>query len=1117
MAHEQRDPQAAGAASTLPMDPASPPSGGSTLPAPAAERAPCFVVGDSVGGRYRVLHFIARGGMGEVYEALDEELHLRVALKAVAERSGSALTRFRREVTLARRVTHRNVCRIYEIGFQPVGEETVPFCSMELLSGPSLATRLLRGPLDPAEALPLVRQMAAGLLAAHEAGVVHRDLKSSNVMLVPDAGGGVRAVITDFGLARAEASCTGEGALVVTSDQSMLGTPAYMAPEQVEGKPVSPATDVYALGVVMFEMLTGELPFRAESPLRTATLRLTEPPPSPASRRPGLDPRWNAVILRCLAREPTQRFARATDVVAALEAGPPAVRRGRTLRALALLVGLAALAVLLAARTARAPAGLASGRIPVTAAGASGRTLLVLDPTVDGPPVRTWLATALGELLRGELASPGRLHPQAGDTVAELERELELDRATAALPATLARLHARTPAQLLVEGTARGEDPIALEVKIVDVMTGSTVIAEREAVGASDLAAGCARLGQRLRHALGVTAADDATGERPVRWLPADPQAARLYAEGLARSRAHDYPGAVAALERAVAAEPAFGLAHLALYQELSRRHQRARAAVEAQRAFELGGGMSSTARLRAEAYYRESRQQWSQAADLWSALLASSPDDVGFAVELGRTLSRGHQIERCFEVLDGLRQQPQPVGDDPRLDLQETFCARVGGDFRRALSAATRSEIRAAARGARSVRSAALRLVGEMLANAGEYPRALEALERARKLHAEADDPEELLEALRQIAFVRSEQGDAEAAQKADREALALARDAGDRLSEGIILNDLGQVVANRREGLQLYQQALDIAHSERDDHLITALLLNIANARDDLGETEAAVRVYREVVERATGQHDDENLATAQMNLASSLDKLGQRREAIGAAEVALKSFERRGDQDGVGFALATRGDLRWGAGDLTGARQDLEAALALRLRLHEESNLAASREKLARLDIAEERAHEAEQLAREAVTERRSEKRDDRVARALLILARSLAMQHRGAEALAAVDEAERLAKADPGQAGPMVNAMEVWLVRGLAEPAAAAEPIRALRGLRRQAGCPECPAEARLSEAEILRAAGRDAEARRVLAETTRYARAASALDVLARARRLLGQRGPAAAE
>jgi serine/threonine protein kinase len=289
--------------------------------------------GELVAGRYRVVKLLARGGMGEVYQAEDQELHESVALKIIRSEIANdqrTIKRFRREVQLARKVTHRNVCRCFDVGHHRAeGKPQVSFITMELLAGETLSDRIRRGPIPCDEALTIVRQLTAGLEAAHAAGIVHRDFKSDNVILV-GKGAELRAVVTDFGVARALAGPARRGSSLTAAGMK-VGTPAYMAPEQVEGLPPTERADLYALGVVMYEMVTGTLPFQAETRFATAMKRLSEPPTPPRQHRADLDARWEQVILRCLERAPDARFACAGQVIAALEGkeappSPPARR-----------------------------------------------------------------------------------------------------------------------------------------------------------------------------------------------------------------------------------------------------------------------------------------------------------------------------------------------------------------------------------------------------------------------------------------------------------------------------------------------------------------------------------------------------------------------------------------------------------------------------------------------------------------------------------------------------------------------------------------------------------------------------------------------------------------------
>ena len=291
---------------------------------PPQSGLPKLLVGERVAGRFRLLGFLGRGGMAEVYEAHDDMLEARVALKlldpGLAEQPGF-LDRFKREIRLARQVSHPNVARVHDlVEAQDHPQGHLYFYVMELIAGETLGARLKReGPLAVAEALVVARQLAAGLNAAHMAGVIHRDFKPGNILLADG-----RAVITDFGLAAPIPSGVAEVQLKTTS--LLLGTPGYVAPEQWAGQAASAATDIYSFGIVLHEMVTGRHP-------------------NSKAGGPAPNPEWAAVIAKCLALDPKARWRTSVEAVDALEPG------WITRRNLLLAVGLAGTASLAALGT----------------------------------------------------------------------------------------------------------------------------------------------------------------------------------------------------------------------------------------------------------------------------------------------------------------------------------------------------------------------------------------------------------------------------------------------------------------------------------------------------------------------------------------------------------------------------------------------------------------------------------------------------------------------------------------------------------------------------------------------------------------------------------------------
>jgi serine/threonine protein kinase/tetratricopeptide (TPR) repeat protein len=332
---------------------------------------PAIAAGTVVSERFEILRLIGQGGMGQVYEALDLELNARVALKAIRPDISSdprMLSRFRREVQLTRRITHPNVCRTFDIERHSStaadgSSSDLTFLTMELLEGETLADLLRRHRrLTIAEAHPLIVQMIDALSAAHAAGIIHRDFKPSNVLLVPASvrasgsassasssskGDGIkngteneteklRVVVTDFGLARAllpQASPGGQvspehAATSLTGNPALMGTLIYMAPEQFERGEASVASDIYSLGLVIYEMLAGARPFADPIPFAEAAKRLKHPAPPAKSLVPDIPLAWDAAISQCLEIEAGKRFETVQDLAEALAVAAVIAARG---------------------------------------------------------------------------------------------------------------------------------------------------------------------------------------------------------------------------------------------------------------------------------------------------------------------------------------------------------------------------------------------------------------------------------------------------------------------------------------------------------------------------------------------------------------------------------------------------------------------------------------------------------------------------------------------------------------------------------------------------------------------------------------------------------------------
>ena len=1058
---------------TLPNDDCPHPAPSSVLPPPTLS------VGEVLAGRFRVVRFLAQGGMGEVWEAEDLEFPgERVALKTVRpEIAGDAwaLARFRREIQLGRKVTHPNVCRVFDLfHHRPTStehsggpREAVTFLAMELLAGETLAERLQRaGRVLPSEALPIARQLAAGLGAAHAAGIVHGDFKSGNVILV-GSGEARRAVITDFGLARPQRGEKG-GETTASGDVAFAGTPGYMAPEQIAGGGPTPEGDVYALGVVLYEMVTGALPQAGAGALAAAVERVTGPPPSPRAAVPDLPAPWERVIVRCLARDPADRFARPQDVARALEghrvAASPRVRRRR-------LVVAAALALL-----AVAAVGWWQWRPSGPLAPGQRRAVAVLGfKNSGGRPETEWLSVALGEMLATELGAGGALRVIPAETVARARVDLALSDFDALSPETLARLRRNLGVDLVVLGSYVALPPseggaLRVDLRLQDTRAGET-LASLERVGSQarlfDLVTDA---GAELRRSLGVEEASAAAGSALRATFPQDAEAARLYAEGLERLRRFDVVEARDLLVRAVARSPDQPLAHAALAAAWAELGYDERARAEAQKAFDTSSGLPREQRLLIEGQLREVAGEWPRAVEVYRSLHEFFPDSLEYGLRLVDAQLAAGESQPALQTVERLRALPAPAGEDPRLDLAAAHCYEAVSDFTRQREAAARAATKGAAAGARLLVARARIAECWALRSLGQLDQAAPLCEQARAIFVAAGDRGGAANAVNNLGILVWQRGDLERATGLYQQALSASHEIGDQRGAARALNnlaivrwqqgDLGgaremyeRVIAVYREtgnrrGLAstlsnlgiVQKSAGDLGAAQRTDEEALALrrelgdrqgeavsLNNLAAVASDQGDLETAHRLYGQALAIFDGIGERSGAADAAINLAE-LDRLhGDLDAGERGLTAALATKRAIGDRTGIGNALSGLADVARLRGDLAGAEAKYSEARAARVATQDGAAVAETDLALARLAVARGDANAAAAL-------RRLLQRDEPngAARAAVELAVATAELERGARVPAAAALDAALAAA--GKTASPVFLAEATILRG-----------------------------------------------------------------------------------
>lgn len=1036
-----------------------------TAPSPA--RPWRFEVGDDVAGRYRVVRHIARGGMGEVYEVEDHELGGRVALKTIRPEMADeqwSVGRFRREIQLARQVTHPNVCRIFDVSYHEAGERVV-FLTMELLAGETLAERLARdGPLPPDRALILARQLASALDAAHGAGVIHRDFKSNNVMLVPlgassaetsEGGVGIealpaerlRAVVTDFGLARG----AGDGGLAATLalDGVSLGTPDYLAPEQVEGGEITPAADVYAFGLVLYEMVTGRLPFSGDTALATAVKRVREDAPSPRTHVPELDAGWERAILGCLERDPADRFTTAGEALRSMgsaqtggeggaAAGPSAAVRAETRAVVkhgrkserhkvALLVALVLVAVAVAvyqigewrarSHVMRQVLGLPADQPLVTR-----RTVAVLGlDNLSGDPDSDWLGTAVAEMLRTELRAGEDLRPISGDDVARMEAELGLGSTGAAgtsddgegrrasgsagaglTDASLQRIRRATGADYVVAGsyTVLGEAPgrrIRLDLQLRDAVKGETLASVAETGTETELFELVTRAGEELRRRLGAEDRGGRPGLLQRAALPATPKAARLYSEGLDEMRRFEPLAAKERFERAAEIEPGHPLIHSALALAWSALGYEARSREEIERALELADSLPQEERLSIEARSLETLRDWKRAVETWRNLWALAPDNIEYGIRLAQAQLHSDRPGDALTTIAALRTLPPPTGEDPRIDLAEATVAAALGEPDRQLEAASQAASKGREQGLRLLVAQARLAECNALWRSSRPGEARAACEESREIFADRGDRAGEAAALNTSAGVLYDQGDLDGARELYERSLDTHREMGNQGAVATVLNNLAVVVRNQGDlagARDRFEEALELFGETGNPEGEATTLTNLAPLLTRVGElTEAARRLDRALEIRRDSPDRRGEAATLDQS-GVVLRRQGRLAESRQRHLEALRLGRELGSRRREAVSLDHLAETELARGDLEEARRRFEEALALSRELGYRSLEASSVQGLAKVrfeqgDLDTAREHQRQALALREELGERGEAAEGRTVLARLLL--------------------------------------------------------------------------------------------------------------------------------
>jgi eukaryotic-like serine/threonine-protein kinase len=1079
-------------------------------------------------GHYRIVEQIGAGGMGEVYQAHDQHLDRDVAIKILPPAIlADELQRkqFRREALLLAKLNHPYIETIYEFGH----EDGVDFSVMELIPGKSLAAILKEGALPEKVVLRLGAQFLEGLFAAHQQGVIHRDLKPANLFVTPEG----RIKILDFGLAKlVHPENAADLTRSITIDTGTIsGTVPYMAPEQLRGEAADVRGDIYSAGAVLYEIATGRRPFPQTQGPQLMGAILHEPPTAPRAVNPQISAGLESGILKALEKVPSQRYQSAAELQAVLETlalgGSSELPRekasgGTSLNAVRAdtrdtypfglkVFGLAAIAGILFAGLFiglnvkgwrdrllhRAPSSDAAD-VPMI----KGRpSVAVLGfKNVSGRPEEAWVSTALSEMLTTELAVGEQLRTVPGENVARMKIDLSLPDADTYGKDTLTKIRKNLSTDEVVLGSyvplEKGQ--IRVDLRLQRTADGETLAAVSKKGTEEQLDELVSGAGLELREKLGAGEVSSVEAATVKASLPSNPDAARLYAEGLAKMRVFDYLAARDLLQKAVASEPAHALAHANLAAAWASLGYDEKAAAEAKRAFDLSSNLSRQDHLLVEGHYRETTREWDKAVEIYKTLFGFFPDNLEYGLLLAQAEIRGGNATEAFSTVDSVRKLPAPQNDDPRIDLVEATAAQSVADFTHQLTAATQAVNKGRATGARLLVARALVYQGIALRKLGRPKESLGLLEGARQIYSASGDKSGVAATLNSNANTLADLGDVQGAKTQYEGALAIYREIGNTVGAAKTLDNIASVISDAGDvegGKKLSAEALALLQETGDRHDIANTSNNLATYYVLQGDLAGATKLFRQSLKLRQEIGDKSGQAGSLSNLG---ELLGQQGDVDGAKQAfgeSLRIHQEIGEKEATVYQLDGLGKVLMDSGDLAGAEQRFEQTQAVAHETGAKPLLPAALGGMGEVLVQQGKPNDARKAYEQALAIDKEIGYSQESAEIGLALAELDIEEGRGAEAEALIRDAVKVFRAAKLSVDEITA--HTMLARSLLAIGKKSDALKELESSRSLAAKTQnrlVALDFAITEARVLAALGRAAEANKVLTPALADARA-----------------------
>jgi tetratricopeptide (TPR) repeat protein len=900
-------------------------------------------VGANFGTRYHIIRLLGAGGMGAVYQAWDQVLEVAVAVKVIRpmasldqEATQSVERRFKRELLLARSVTHRNVVRIHDLG----EIDGITYITMPYVQGSDLATILRReGRLPVDRVLSIARQVASGLAAAHKAGVVHRDLKPANIMVEADG----EALIMDFGIAR---SSTMEGTMTATG--AIVGTIEYMAPEQARAGTVDQRADIYAFGLILNDMLVGRRQTGGATAVAELMSRMQQVLPPVRSIDPTIPAAVDALITKCIQPDADARFQSMGEVLVELDqmgsdghsipglstqTGPVMPVTGTTgvaipapRRTIKPLWIAAALVLVAAAAGAIWRFGLQPGRPAETAPGGPAISLAILPfRNASGDPTLDSLASSLDQVLSTELGQSPHVRTVSSDRLHQVLQDLRISPNAALAPAELIRVADFTNARRVLWGQyTRFGDAIRIDATLQDLDRGQSVPLNAMAPNEGALLGSLSQLAEAVRQDLARGSPDILKELKSTSWKPSTTsfEALRLYNEGMRLTQQGSHQEALKSLEAATKQDANFALGFSALARTYATLGYDDQATQYSRKALSLSESLPPQEKYLIAASHYRIVNDIPKAIESYENLVKAAPNNAMVQFDLGGLYEASGQFEQAQTHFTKV------VELDPKFVEGLLALGRVEirrGKFEDSLQHLNGALTIAIQLNREEARGNILQAIGIAYKRLDKPEEALRHYQQSLEIKQKLDNKRGMAGSLGEIAQVQERLGKLREAEQSYNAALKLQREIGDKAGTATSLVNLASLTNERLgrpdEALPLLKEALNLRRDAGNPGAEALVLNNIGNVYLAKGDYSEAQTYFERTLEIREKTKVPGELADTLHNLGETFAKMGRfdlsLQRYVRALELRRESGDKRGaaiESYGTGTVFDFQG--RYGA---------------------------------------------------------------------------------------------------------------------------------------------------------------------------------------------------------